>query len=222
MSRKNVRVVIPRNADELIQLSESIVAKHNEDPLTSPLAGLDMAAFETLVNNAAAKSSEVRQLRMDSETATEDRDTLLGHRRDQNSNTPGTVLNFVIRSREILLGNFKGEEQHLGDFGFEVNQSTGSSSGGGSNGDPTPSTGSLSGKVVDSVSLNVISNALIEVVGASLNTTTDVNGDFLLAGIPTGDRVVRISAAGYETVEGPYTINEGSNAVPSIMLNPIP
>lgn len=171
MSRKNVRVVIPRNPDELIQLSESIVAKHNEDPVASPLAGLDMAAFEALVTSASAKSAEVKQIRMDAETATEDRDTLLGHRKDQNSNTVGTVLNYVVRCREILLGTFKGEEQHLGDFGFEVNQSSTSSNGGG--GSTQPSTGSISGKVIASDTLMGITGALVEVLGTGLSTTTD-------------------------------------------------
>ena len=131
MSRKNVRVTIPRNADELIILGESIVAKHNEDPATSPLVGLDMAAFEATVIDAGKKNVEAKQLRKDSETATEDRDGLLGHKKDQTTNTPGTVLNFVVRTREMLLGVFKGKEQHLGDFGFEVNQSN--TSAGGSN-----------------------------------------------------------------------------------------
>ncbi len=220
MSRKNVRVVIPRNADELIQLSESIVAKHNVDPLTSPLAGLDMAAFEALVTNASAKSAEMKQLRMDAETATEDRDTLLGHRKDQNSNTAGTVLNFVVRSREILLGVYKGNEQHLGDFGFEVNQSSTSSNGSG--GAATPSTGSISGKVIASDTLMGIAGALVEVLGTGLSTTTDANGDYSLSSVPTGDQTIRVSVSGYQTVEGPFTVNAGSNSVPNIELNPAP
>ena len=86
-----------------------------------------MAAFMVKLAEAKAKSAEAKQLRKDSETATEDRDDLLGHKKDQNSNTPGTVLNMVVRSRDILLGAFKGNEQHLGDYGFDVNQTTSSS-----------------------------------------------------------------------------------------------
>ncbi|MCF8461511.1 MAG: hypothetical protein K9G46_12365 [Flavobacteriales bacterium] len=53
---------------------------------------------------------------------------MLGKKKDQNSTTEVTVLNFVTRSRDMLLGKYKGKEQHLGDFGFEVNQSSGSGS----------------------------------------------------------------------------------------------
>jgi hypothetical protein len=125
MAKKTARVVIPRNPDELIDLGEGIIEKHNEDPATSPIAGLDMAEFEQLVLDAKKKNAEAKKLRKDAETATEDRDSLLGHRKDQNSNTLGTVLNYVSRSRDILLGNFRGTEQHLGDYGFVVNKSSG-------------------------------------------------------------------------------------------------
>ncbi|MBP9151344.1 MAG: hypothetical protein KBF73_03595 [Flavobacteriales bacterium] len=144
MTKKRVRVTIPRNADELIELGESIVAKHNEAVATSPLNGLDMAAFAAKVAAAKAKNVEQKKLRKDAETATEDRDGLLGKKKDQNSTTEGTVLNFVSSVRDILLGHNKGKEQHLGDFGFEVSQS--GSSGSASSApipaptDPTPQT----------------------------------------------------------------------------------
>lgn len=128
MAKKTARVVIPRNPDELIELGEGIVERHNVDPATSPLAGLNMAEFEQLVISSKAKNTEAKKLRRDSEMATEDRDSLLGHRKDQNSNTEHTVLNYVSRSRDILLGNFRGKEQHLGDYGFEVNKSSSGSS----------------------------------------------------------------------------------------------
>jgi hypothetical protein len=123
MSRKNVRVVIPRNADKLVQLGEDIVEQHVALGANSPLNGFDMGAFAALVADAKAKGASAKKLKKDSETAKEDRDSVLGHRKDQNSNTEGTVLNFVVRFRETLLGVHKGKEQHLGDFGFEVNQS---------------------------------------------------------------------------------------------------
>lgn len=221
MSRKNVRVIIPRNADELIELGESIVAKHNEDPLTSPLAGLDMAAFATAVTAAAAKSDEVKQLRRDAETATEDRDTLLGHRRDQNTNTPGTVLNFVVRSREILLGAYKGNEQRLGDFGYEVNQSTtGAGNGGGTA--PPPTVGSIGGKLTDAIGGVVITNGLIELLSTASSTMTDANGDYVLSSIPAGNYTLRASAPGYDTVEVAVTILAGAVQIQNIQLSPTP
>jgi hypothetical protein len=222
MSRKNVRVVIPRNADELIELSESIVAKHNEDPVNSPLAGLDMAAFEALVTAAVAKSAEVKQLRMDAETATEDRDTLLGHRKDQNTNTPGTIVNFVVRCRDTLFGIYKGQEQHLGDFGFEVNQSS-ASSGGGTGGTPTPpaQTGTVSGTVKDQFTLNPIAGATVEVVNTGIMGSSDGSGNFSLAQVPTGGHILRASASGYDMREIPVNVTTGGTGFVEVLLNPM-
>ena len=224
MSRKNVRVVIPRNADELIQLGESIVAKHNEDPVNSPLAGLDMAAFETAVVAAEAKSEEVKQLRRDAETATEDRDTLLGHRKDQNTNTSGTVLNFVVSSRDILLGAFKGNEQHLGDFGFDVNQSSSGGNGGTGGGTPVPppQTGTVSGSVKDQFSLNGIAGASLEVLNTGVFGSTDPSGNFSLGNVPIGSQILRVSAPGYDTKEFPVNVTANGTVVVDALLNPMP
>jgi len=140
MTKKRARVTIPRKADNLIILGEDILAQHDALGPESPLNGLDMPMFLARVAAAKAKNAEQKKLRKDAETATEDRDGLLGKKKDQNSTTEGTVLNFVSSVRDILLGHNKGKEQHLGDFGFEVNQS--SSSGNATSGpaptNPTP------------------------------------------------------------------------------------
>jgi hypothetical protein len=128
MTKKRVRVKIPRKADDLITLGEDIITQHVALGPESPLNGLDMPAFADRVAAAKAKNVEQKKLRKDAETATEDRDDLLGKKKDQSSTTEGTVLNFVTRSRDMLLGKYKGKEQHLGDFGFEVNQSSSSGS----------------------------------------------------------------------------------------------
>ncbi len=227
MARKNVRVVIPTNADEFIELGEGIIAKHTADGAASPLNGLDMAAFETTVTDAKAQNDLQKQLRRDAELATESRDGMLGRRKDQNVNTDGTVLNIVSRTRDILLGTFKGNEQQLGLWGFDVNQSstgssTGGSGGGGGGGTPVVKVGSASGTVTDSVSLNPITGALIEVVGTGLSTTSDVAGNFNISNIPVGNQTMRASAPGYETGEGPAVISADSNTVINIPLNPTP
>jgi hypothetical protein len=128
MTKKRARVKIPRKADDLIILAEDIIAQHVALGPESPLQGLEIPIFEARVIAAKAKNVLQKKLRKDAETATEDRDDLLGKKKDQNSSTPGTVLNFVTRSRDILLGYMKGNEQHLGDYGFEVSQSSGSGS----------------------------------------------------------------------------------------------
>jgi len=52
----------------------------------------------------------------DAETATQNRDLALG----TNDPVKGTVLNYVRSVRDILSGIYKGNEQKLGDWGFDV------------------------------------------------------------------------------------------------------
>lgn len=210
MSRKNVRVIIPRNADELIELCESIVAKHNEDPATSPLVGLDMAAFEALVTDGRTANENVKQLRRNAETATEQRDTLLGHRRDQSTNTPNTLLNYVVRSREILLGSFKGTEQRLGDFGFEVNQSSagsGGSSSGGTDDDAEPDLANLTGTITDAVSMLPIPGAVVRIMDEDVVLVADSSGRIATDEVPYGTYSMEVSASGYLTTLEPLFVN---------------
>lgn len=123
MARSTYRVEIPTNADNLIELGENIVSKHEEDPTTSPLSQLDMTLFRSRVDAARDRNTEAKKLRRDSETATESRNGLLGTKHDQTTTTPDTLLNFVTRARDILKGHYKGAEQHLGDHGFTVDTS---------------------------------------------------------------------------------------------------
>lgn len=219
MSRKNVRVVIPRNADELIVLSESIVAKHNEDPATSPLAGLDMAAFEALAVDGKTANEKVKQLRRNAETATEQRDTLLGHRKDQSTNTPNTLLNFVVRSRDILLGSFKGTEQRLGDFGFEVNQSS-AGSGGSSSGDSAePDLADLTVTITDAVSLVPIPGAVIRIPNEGVELVANEFGKVITDEVPYGTYSMEVSASGYLTTLEPLIVKAPIVAI-SVLLRP--
>lgn len=48
------------------------------------------------------------------------------------------------------------------------------------------------------------------------------NGDYSLSSVPTGDQTIRVSVSSYQMVEGPFTVNAGSNSVPNIELDPAP
>jgi hypothetical protein len=47
----------------------------------------------------------------------------MGIRRGQKLNERNSVRFIVSSVRDILMGNYLGQEQTLGDWGFEVNQS---------------------------------------------------------------------------------------------------
>ena len=113
------RVNIPKNPDQLIQLAQSIGAKHTADAAGSPLGGLDMADLAGKTATADTENKKAARSYRDGVTATQNRDNALG----TDNAVKGTVASYVRSARDILLGIHKGTEQKLGDWGFEVDAS---------------------------------------------------------------------------------------------------
>ena len=88
-------------------------------PPAARLAGIDMADMSAKVAVAEAENKKRLDLRRDAEKATEKRDLALG----TGGAIKGTVEYYIKASRDILLGVHKGNEQTLGDWGFEVDTS---------------------------------------------------------------------------------------------------
>lgn len=118
------RVNIPTNPDELIALSQSIVAKHTADAAGSPLAALNMTDMGVKTTAADTQNKASAKAYRDGELATQNRDIALG----SDKSTPSTVNYYVSSVRDMLLVLYKGNEQKLGDWGFTVDQSAQSSS----------------------------------------------------------------------------------------------
>ena len=114
------RVNVPTNPDDLIALAQAIVTKHKADGAGSPLAALNMTEMGTKTIAADTQNQSAAQLYRDAEKATQDRDLALG----SGNPVKESVLNYVRSVRDILSGINKGNEQALGDWGFEVDQST--------------------------------------------------------------------------------------------------
>ena len=132
MSRRNLRIRIPRNPKKVIELGNAIVAKHTADGPASPLDAADMTAMGVLLAQVRAKDVASEQLHRDAETATSERKTATGTAQGQNSTTPNTMLFYFRKVRSRLTARFLGQEQLLGDWGFEVDTSPQS------NGSPPP------------------------------------------------------------------------------------
>ncbi len=126
------RVLIPKNPDQLIKLAKSIGAKHTADGAASPLASLDMVDMDGKTAKADIENQAAAKLYRDAETATENRDLALG----SDNVVKGTVAHYVRSVRDVLLGLHKGNEQKLGDWGFEVDASA--RGGGGQPAPPKP------------------------------------------------------------------------------------
>lgn len=120
---KRVRTPISRNVEKLLELAQAINKKHLADGVSSPLNGLDMADFASKISIALGLHAQVREIRRNTETATQDLKQLVGIAKNQTSITLQTILYTISSIRYFLAGHFRGNEQRLGDWGFTVNTS---------------------------------------------------------------------------------------------------
>ena len=112
------RVNIPSNVEKLILLSQAILAKHVALGAASPLSGLKITDWTANTATADTQNKRAVQLRRDAETATQNRDNAIS------DNTDPLGVEFNVKSaRDILMALYKGSEQKLGDWGFDVDTS---------------------------------------------------------------------------------------------------
>jgi len=123
MAKNNIRIKIPRNIEKLEKLMDDILVKHVADGAASPLN--NVIGANMLANFAVIKAdiSRLIQMRKDVETLTEKVQLAMGIRRGQKLNERNSIRFIVTSVRDILMGNYLGQEQSLGDWGFEVNYS---------------------------------------------------------------------------------------------------
>ena len=110
-----MRVEIPKNPKELLDLSIKVSAKHTADAAASPLnllQDIDIAVESSKAAAALLKHNEAEDLRLQMEKAYKDRDFLM-------SNT----ATFVKNSRDLLTGMHRENMKRLGDWGFTVDHS---------------------------------------------------------------------------------------------------
>ena len=119
-----VQVVISRSPEKLMKLAKAILEKHTDDGAGSILSGFDMAAFETLTEEADTRNGQAAKANRDKEKATQARNLALGTAKGQNRKTVSTATYIICSIRDILLGIYRGREQSLGDWGFTVNFTT--------------------------------------------------------------------------------------------------
>ncbi len=121
MARRTIRVDIPTGKpDDIIKLAKSVHDKHVSDGVNSPLDTDKMTALDAATTPADTKNSTAKQLDAQSQTLRQQRDTLLGIADGQTADTPGTMLNLLTYARDELLVKFRGNEEMLGEYGFNV------------------------------------------------------------------------------------------------------
>lgn len=71
-------------------------------------------------------------------------------------------------------------------------------------------TGSVKGKITDAEGVPLPA-VMVNIKGTTLGAVTDVNGDYFIGDVPTGEVVLVISSVGFEVQEQKVTVSEGSS-----------
>ncbi len=83
-----------------------------------------------------------------------------------------------------------------------------------------PSTGAITGRVVNAVNNQGIGGAQVCVIAGSRCTTTDSNGNYTLLNIPAGTQEVRASATGFVTDTQTVIVQAGATKTVNFALSP--
>jgi len=86
----------------------------------------------------------------------------------------------------------------------------------GGGGGVTPATAVVQGYVREMTSDRAVQGATVAI--AAIGTTTDAQGRFQLAGVPTGARTITVEAAGYSVHTEILNIAAGVTTLPDILL----
>ena len=139
MARKNVKVEIPVNKIEaLMTLLNGVSKKHIALGTDSPIQHIDMADFDSKLKEAEGKRTSSKELRAQSEALMEAANSLLGLGIDQSSTSPGTLYYYLTSIRDLLLVIYKGNEEQLSTWGFNVVSSSSSHGDNAPVSDPPP------------------------------------------------------------------------------------
>jgi hypothetical protein len=85
---------------------------------------------------------------------------------------------------------------------------------------PTKPTGTIKGTITNSSNGKPIEGVTVAVDSGEL-MTTDINGNYIFMGIPTGAHLVEASAAGYQTQTKTATVSTNSETVVNFSLQPV-
>jgi len=107
-----MRVEVPTNPSDLLDLAAKIRDKHTQDGDASLLKPLKVEVVSPSIDEANGHDDRAASLRKQAEKETEARDVMLE-----------PIRKFVRQSRDLLLGVYADNPHTLGDWGFTVDES---------------------------------------------------------------------------------------------------
>jgi hypothetical protein len=112
MANSLYRVVIPNNAEELLDLATNVYNKHNELGAASPLNAMVSHKWTDngpKVATCLTLHKQAEELKRQAEETYRQRDLLLAG-----------ITESVKASRDVLLGVYRETPKTLGEYGFQV------------------------------------------------------------------------------------------------------
>lgn len=104
---------IPRKKRDLITLAQRVYTKHQLDAEKSKLSVLDWSTFNEKIEQALVMQETAENLARKSKLTTQQCDLLLND-----------IHMHLCNSRDVLTGVFKSEMKKLGDWGYNVIESS--------------------------------------------------------------------------------------------------
>jgi hypothetical protein len=121
MSKVAVRVKMPSgSADKLIDLCSHIEKQHTTLGSASPASFLEMDDLGKKIESVKDLRKKAQELHREAEKLNQQANLILGISKTQSSTSEGTLLNIATRIRNILLGIYRGREENLNLWGYNV------------------------------------------------------------------------------------------------------
>ena len=125
MARKTIKIELPVGSpDEMISLAEDIAAHHSELGAEAKLDSTEVTELKANATLAKAKRKKSAELKAQAATLDDEAAALIGIAPGQDAQTEGTILYRVVGFRDELLTEHRGNEQALGEYGFDISIGT--------------------------------------------------------------------------------------------------
>lgn len=119
MTKRRVKTEIPiRQPDKLLGLAEDIYKKNKSEQLFDK--ELDLQAFHNTTTEAKNKRIKAKEASEKARQTIIEANSLLGIAKGQTKSVKGTVYSTILQIRDELKRVYKGEEEKLTDWGFDV------------------------------------------------------------------------------------------------------
>jgi hypothetical protein len=117
------RVLIPKNADDMIHLIDRILEKENNLDADATLSAEELQALAALRDTGKKANDAQQALRKQAEEEVVRRDNALGTGQNGRVNVPTSAKYLVAKLRDLLLAQNKTNPKVLGEWGFVVDSS---------------------------------------------------------------------------------------------------